>query len=185
MLQARCRHRCIQPGDSLTCPPTGAIGQRHTQHALDEPRCVLTCVVDPTPAGEPFAAKHALKLYSSLDDMLAAREAGHVTVDGAVLAVRLLYLLASLLSSTLTVLPPQTPNATHVPLGLQLMQAGVHALIEKPFSTSVESGRALVAAEKRSTAKIVVGHHRRFVRQLDYAVGHGVRDSGETETWEG
>lgn len=43
------------------------------------------------------------------------------------------------------------------------MQAGVHALVEKPFSTDVDSGRQLVAAEAASTAKILVGHHRRFV----------------------
>ncbi|GAA5841569.1 hypothetical protein JCM9279_000690 [Rhodotorula babjevae] len=112
----------------------GAIGRRHTQHALDEPRCSLTCIVDPTAAGPAFAAERNLKLYPSVEDMLKARAAGEVAVDGAILA---------------------TPNATHVPLGVQLMQAGVHALVEKPFSTDIDSGRQLVAAEAASTAKIL------------------------------
>ncbi|GAA6056165.1 hypothetical protein JCM3770_004239 [Rhodotorula araucariae] len=119
----------------------GLIGRRHTQHALDEPRCALTCIVDPTPAGDSFAAEHGLTLYKSVDDMLAARQAGEVKVDGAILA---------------------TPNATHVPLGKQMMEAGVHTLVEKPFSTSIASGVELVAAERASSAKVLVGHHRRF-----------------------
>ncbi|GAA6041196.1 hypothetical protein NBRC10512_008202 [Rhodotorula toruloides] len=120
----------------------GLIGQRHTQHALDEPNVNLTCIVDPTPAGPPYAEKLGVKLYRSTEDMLAARTKGEVRVDAAILA---------------------TPNATHVPLGIQLVQAGIHTLVEKPFSTDVESGRALLAAEASSSAKILVGHHRRFV----------------------
>ncbi|GAA5998199.1 Gfo/Idh/MocA family protein [Rhodotorula paludigena] len=119
----------------------GLIGKRHTQHALDEPRVDLTCIIDPTPTGEQFAADKGLTLYKSVDEMLEARRAGKVKVDGAILA---------------------TPNATHVPLGLQMMQAGIHALVEKPFSTDIASGRSLVAAEKASSAKILVGQHRRF-----------------------
>ncbi|KAL7344096.1 quinate utilization oxidoreductase QutH [Rhodotorula toruloides] len=119
----------------------GLIGQRHTQHALDEPNVNLTCIVDPTPAGPPYAEKLGVKLYRSTEDMLAARTKGEVRVDAAILA---------------------TPNATHVPLGIQLVQAGIHTLVEKPFSTDVESGRALLAAEASSSAKILVGHHRRF-----------------------
>lgn len=90
--------------------------------------------------------------------MLASRAAGNVKVDGAILG---------------------TPNHTHVPLGIQMLEAGVHALVEKvcdvtpflsgsnltslqPVSTDVESGRALVAAAAQSDYKILVGHHRRF-----------------------
>ncbi|BGO89011.1 hypothetical protein NBRC10512v2_000958 [Rhodotorula toruloides] len=112
----------------------GLIGQRHTQHALDEPNVNLTCIVDPTPAGPPYAEKLGVKLYRSTEDMLAARTKGEVRVDAAILA---------------------TPNATHVPLGIQLVQAGIHTLVEKPFSTDVESGRALLAAEASSSAKIL------------------------------
>ncbi|GAA6052323.1 Oxidoreductase [Rhodotorula toruloides] len=119
----------------------GLIGQRHTQHALDEPNVNLTCIVDPTPAGPPYAEKLGVKLYRSTEEMLAARAAGEVKVDAAILA---------------------TPNATHVPLGIKLVQAGIHTLVEKPFSTDVNSGKALLEAEAASWAKILVGHHRRF-----------------------
>uniref|UniRef100_A0A0K3CHY2 BY PROTMAP: gi/472581415/gb/EMS19154.1/ quinate utilization oxidoreductase QutH [Rhodosporidium toruloides NP11] n=1 Tax=Rhodotorula toruloides TaxID=5286 RepID=A0A0K3CHY2_RHOTO len=112
----------------------GLIGQRHTQHALDEPNVNLTCIVDPTPAGPPYAEKLGVKLYRSTEEMLAARAAGEVKVDAAILA---------------------TPNATHVPLGIKLVQAGIHTLVEKPFSTDVNSGKALLEAEAASWAKIL------------------------------
>ncbi|GAA6038551.1 hypothetical protein JCM8097_004626 [Rhodosporidiobolus ruineniae] len=119
----------------------GLIGKRWTQHALDEPLVDLTCIVDPTAYGETFAQEKGLTLFKSIDDMLAARKTGQVEVDSALLA---------------------TPNATHVPLGCQLVAAGIHTLVEKPFSTDVESGRSLVDAEKDSSVKVLVGQHRRF-----------------------
>jgi predicted dehydrogenase len=39
----------------------------------------------------------------------------------------------------------------------------VHALVEKPISTDVASGRELVAAVGEGRGKVLVGHHRRFV----------------------
>lgn len=48
--------------------------------------------------------------------MLAAKAAGEVLVDGAILG---------------------TPNATHVPLGIQLVKGGVHVLVEKVVSMQV------------------------------------------------
>ncbi|GAA5862457.1 hypothetical protein JCM8547_002071 [Rhodosporidiobolus lusitaniae] len=119
----------------------GLIGKRWTQHAFDEPLVDLTCIVDPTDFGVHFAQERNLTLYKSVDEMLAARQEGKVKVDSALLA---------------------TPNATHVPLGVQLVEAGIHTLVEKPFSTDVESGRRLVAAERGSSARLLVGQHRRF-----------------------
>jgi hypothetical protein len=71
---------------SLTLP--GIIGQRWTQHALDEPLVDLTCIVDPTAYGEEFAKERGLTLYKSVEGMLEAKEEGKVKVEGALLAVR-------------------------------------------------------------------------------------------------
>lgn len=141
---------------------TGLIGQRHTQHARDEPNVQLTCIVDPTPAGSPFAEKCGVELYRSIEEMLAARGEEAIKVDAAILAVRH-FLVWSQLIPLITLLL-QTPNTTHVPLGIQLVKAGIHTLVEKPVSTDVDSGKALLAAEAASSARILVGHHRRFVR---------------------
>lgn len=70
----------------------------------------MTCIVDPTPAGADLAVRHNVVYYADLDEMLVAQAAGNVLVEGVILA---------------------TPNATHVPLGIKVVKAGIHILIEK------------------------------------------------------
>ncbi len=120
---------------------SGLIGLRHIDHCLSEPQVTLACIVEPGPAGGPLAAKHNVPLFASVGDMLAARAKGDLEVTGAIVA---------------------TPNHTHVPLVRQLIEAGAHALVEKPISTDVASGRELVAAVAAGEGKVLVGHHRRF-----------------------
>ncbi|KAJ7130397.1 hypothetical protein C8R44DRAFT_613664 [Mycena epipterygia] len=117
------------------------IGLRHTQHCLDEPLVTLSGIIEPTSTGKVLAETHGVPYFASVDELLAARAAGRVAVDGAILA---------------------TPNPTHVPLAIQLMHAGVDVLVEKPMSTDIETGRRLVAAAAETRSKILVGHHRRF-----------------------
>ncbi|KAJ6566953.1 hypothetical protein B0H19DRAFT_1258128 [Mycena capillaripes] len=119
----------------------GLIGVRHTEYTLESQDAVLSCIVDPTSSGPPFADKYGLKLYKSLEDVLDARRKGEVKVDGAILA---------------------TPNATHVPLGIQCLEAGLHVLVEKPMSTDILTGKKLLAAEAQAKTKILVGQHRRW-----------------------
>lgn len=88
----------------------GVIGLRHTEHCLENTDVNISCIIDPTPAGLIHANKHQLKLYSSVDAMLAARAAREVVVDGVILA---------------------TPNSSHVPLAKQMLRAEIHVLLEK------------------------------------------------------
>jgi predicted dehydrogenase len=55
-----------------------------------------------------------------------------------------------------------TPNHTHVAVAKELATAGVHILVEKPVSTDIESGKDLIKFAKKSSVKLLVGHHRRF-----------------------
>jgi predicted dehydrogenase len=55
-----------------------------------------------------------------------------------------------------------TSNDTHVPVALELIAAGIHVLIEKPLSTTVPEGLAIIAAARENGVKVLVGHHRRF-----------------------
>lgn len=55
-----------------------------------------------------------------------------------------------------------TPNHLHVPLSKELLDGGVHVLCEKPIAPDIESGLDLVNHAKRSKAKLLIGHHRRF-----------------------
>jgi predicted dehydrogenase len=58
-----------------------------------------------------------------------------------------------------------TPNHTHVPVAKELLAGGVHVLLEKPVSDTLETGRSLLEyanAPGRAHLKLLVGHHRRF-----------------------
>jgi len=97
--------------------------------------------VDVAPAGAELAKKHRCPIYTTVPGMMTAIHSGQLKVDGAILA---------------------TPTSTHVPLGLLLVDAGVHVIIEKPLSVDITSGKELVAAAAASGVQILVGHHRRF-----------------------
>jgi predicted dehydrogenase len=45
---------------------------------------------------------------------------------------------------------------------MELLDGGVHVLLEKPISTDIESGLKLLESSKKTTTKVLVGHHRRF-----------------------
>ncbi len=55
-----------------------------------------------------------------------------------------------------------TPNIQHVELGIQMLTAGKHLLIEKPFTVTVEEGESLIALAKSKNLKLGVYHNRRF-----------------------
>lgn len=54
------------------------------------------------------------------------------------------------------------PNAQHAAIGVTLIEAGVHVLVEKPIATSIEEGERLVAAAKANGRTLMVGHVERF-----------------------
>jgi predicted dehydrogenase len=55
-----------------------------------------------------------------------------------------------------------TPPASHAPVALKALEAGKHALVEKPMATSVEEAELMVDAAARSGAKLMVGHTFEF-----------------------
>jgi predicted dehydrogenase len=112
----------------------GYIGQAHIEALLASPRCELSAIVDPSPAASAVAARTGVPLYATLDELITRDRP-----DGVVLA---------------------TPNALHVPQGLQCIAAGLPALLEKPLATTVAEGQQLVDAVARTGARVLVGHHR-------------------------
>ena len=55
-----------------------------------------------------------------------------------------------------------TPNFDHLDLALQTLDAGVHLLIEKPMAVSVDQCEQMIAAAKRSGAKLMVAYRLHF-----------------------
>jgi len=112
----------------------GYIGQAHMGVILKSPSCVLSAIVDPSPAAVALATQAGVPLFKSIEDLLANNRP-----DGLVLA---------------------TPNHLHVPQALQSIDAGLPILLEKPMATSVAEGEQLLQVVNAAGAKVLIGHHR-------------------------
>ena len=67
------------------------------------------------------------------------------------------------------------PTHLHRDLALACINRGVHVLVEKPIASSVEEGRAIVAAARRAGVTLMVGHVERFnpaVEAIKDAISH-------------
>lgn len=113
----------------------GLIGKRHIQHVLAEPETVLCAVVDPTPVGRAIADEAGVGWFSSFAELIALDRP-----DGVIVA---------------------TPNQVHVQNGLEAVEAGIPALIEKPIADGIAAGERLVAAAEARGVPLLTGHHRR------------------------
>ena len=54
------------------------------------------------------------------------------------------------------------PTESHVDLACGLLESGVHVLVEKPISRSLEEADRMIASATRSAAVLQVGHAERF-----------------------
>jgi predicted dehydrogenase len=100
---------------------TGVIGPRHAKAVLQDPEAELVCIVDPNPAARSVAEDLGTVLYSSIQDMLTSNH----KPDAAIVC---------------------TPNHTHVAVSKELLDGGIHVLVEKPIAEDVTSGSDLVCA---------------------------------------
>ncbi|KAI0517213.1 hypothetical protein F5B22DRAFT_134358 [Xylaria bambusicola] len=116
----------------------GIIGRRHTAHVISNPSAALLAVVDGAPGASDLAAQLApgVPFFQTVTEMLST------TVPDAAIVC--------------------TPNAHHVTVGLELADAGVHLLVEKPLAEAKASARTLVDRVRQKGVKLLVGHHRRF-----------------------
>jgi predicted dehydrogenase len=113
----------------------GYLGRFHAQKYAQLPGSQLVAVVD---ASADAAAKVGAELgVEALGDYRAL--VGRV--DAVSLAV---------------------PTPLHHRIGCELLEQGIHVLIEKPIATTVTEARELIEAARRSGAVLQVGHLERF-----------------------
>ena len=55
-----------------------------------------------------------------------------------------------------------TPTESHAEIACALLEAGVHVLVEKPISRTLEEADQIIAAAERGRATLMVGHLERF-----------------------
>ncbi len=114
---------------------TGLIGLRHLAAAQRNTNVTLVAACDTNPAGAQIAATYGIPFYQDYHRLLAVED-----LDGVIIA---------------------TPTNTHAPIGGACAQHGVHILIEKPITGTLEDARRLLAAAEEGGIHTLVGHHRR------------------------
>jgi predicted dehydrogenase len=72
--------------------------------------------------------------------------------------VRTVETLAELLAGPVDAVVLSTPARTHGPLGLEVLAAGKHLLVEKPLAASAAEARALIAAAAARGLVLMTGH---------------------------
>ena len=114
----------------------GLIGRKHVEYTMACPDVELVAIADPDPSARAMAQANGATWWADVGEMLGAGG-----IDGAIVSV---------------------PTALHEKLGLQCVEAGVHALIEKPICHTLEAAERLNAAAETKEVHLLTGHHRRY-----------------------
>jgi predicted dehydrogenase len=114
----------------------GLIGRRHAEHVAGAPGATLSGIVDPSDVGRDLAERLGTRWHRSLADLVAAERP-----EGVVIA---------------------TPNQLHVANGLEAVEAGIPAIVEKPIADDLAGAARLVAAAEKAGVPLLTGHHRRY-----------------------
>lgn len=69
-----------------------------------------------------------------------------------------------------------TPSVTHFELSMQVIDAGKHLIVEKPFTATALQAEELIAAAKRKNVKLSVYQNRRY--DSDYRTVKKILDEG-------
>ena len=118
----------------------GSLGQHHARIAAASEATTLVAVVDPSEVrGREIAEKFGTQWSADLQSVLER-------VDAVQIAA---------------------PTGLHHQLGLEVLKAGKHVIMEKPLAATLDEGRALLAAlaearEARPGLVASVGHLERF-----------------------
>ncbi len=114
----------------------GVMGRNHARVLSDIRDFDLTAVFDPDAAtADGVAALYDAKAFTTAADFVAAG------LDAAVVA---------------------TPNRHHAELGVALLEAGVHVLVEKPIAATVADAQRMIDAAHANSRVLMVGQVERF-----------------------
>ena len=119
----------------------GVMGKHHANIYAALPHVDLVAVVDPNMARrEEAATRYAAKAYNSTEALLANESLDAVSVAA--------------------------PTSYHYLLSKQLLEAGVHVLVEKPVATDPFQAQALITLSEQRGLVLQVGHITRFYRAV-------------------
>lgn len=123
--------------DTLKCAVVGVgyLGKFHAQKYAALPDCELVAVVDSNPGNaQAIAEQHRTLALADYRELL-----------GKVDAVSIV-----------------TPTTLHFQVARDFLESGVHVLVEKPITVTVEEADELVRIAKTKNLRLMVGHLERF-----------------------
>ncbi len=127
----------------------GVMGQYHANNYAAMQQVDLVAVVDPDVRRRVHAEKtFGCRSYGTVSELLAGEEISAASVAA--------------------------PTSSHFAVTTGLLDAGIHALVEKPLAPTVEEARKLVAQSEAEGLVLQVGHITRFyeaVQLLNRIVG--------------
>ncbi|MGD1045413.1 MAG: Gfo/Idh/MocA family oxidoreductase [Bacteroidota bacterium] len=113
----------------------GHLGSLHTKMYAEISSVKLVGVYDvDSQRTEKLATEFGIKAFSTLDDLLSQVEAVSIA----------------------------TETRTHYDVAMQVIKRGVHLLIEKPITATIEQAKALTERAEVKGLKLQVGHIERF-----------------------
>ena len=114
----------------------GGIAKSHADAIKANPDCALTLVADINKErAEAMAAEHGARAYTDYKDFDCAE------IDAVILNL---------------------PHFLHCEVSVYFLEKGVHVLCEKPMANTVEECDKMIAAAKKSTAKLAIGHVQKY-----------------------
>jgi predicted dehydrogenase len=117
----------------------GHLGKWHADKYAASPDCKLLAVVDNNlESAKQIAQKHGVQAYSDYHDILSR-------VDAISLAV---------------------PTSLHYKIAREILEAGIHCLIEKPITETIEDATTLIEIARRNRLVLQIGHIVRFNRLM-------------------
>ena len=125
----------IEPRLKVGVVGVGALGQWHARVYSELPQAELVGVYDAQPArAAEIAARYRTRAFASLEELAARTEALSVVV----------------------------PSDLHCTVAAQLMDRGIHLLVEKPIASTTADAEAMVALAQAKGLVLQVGHVERF-----------------------
>jgi UDP-N-acetylglucosamine 3-dehydrogenase len=114
---------------------TGGWGKNHVR-VLNEIQCLAAVCDMNGERADSFARNFHVPGYTSVESMLKKEKLDAVTIC--------------------------TPASTHFQMASQALAAGLHTFVEKPMTTTVKDGEALIEAAKKANRTLTVGFIERF-----------------------
>lgn len=119
----------------------GVMGKYHANNYAALPQTDLVAVVDPSEVQRSDAAsRYAVPTYETIEALLK-----HQRIDAASIAA---------------------PTSLHYHLARQLLEAGIHVLVEKPAAANVAQAQHLAELSQQQDLVLQVGHITRFYRAV-------------------